>query len=135
VALNDLLAPYMRRMGLQVPTLPGQITTNDLDKKNVQLTNRKYELERYLSEMMVVLADRTPLPLYTFLNFHGQGQIEFTQTETLKKMTSINFDTVEVAIPRNQILVGTQGTAKINYVLEMQYRAHEFTMEEPLLLG
>jgi PX domain len=70
VVLNDQLAPIIKSLGLQCPELPGPISNKDTPSRNNILTARKFHLEKYLTELIMLLTERAPIELLTFLNLH-----------------------------------------------------------------
>jgi hypothetical protein len=63
------LLPFARENQVQLPELPPNIERGSRDAKR-ELTERKNKLEKYLSELLVALANHAPTSLYFFLNVH-----------------------------------------------------------------
>jgi hypothetical protein len=68
VALHDLLLPYIRSLGVDAPALPPQVNVAESSSMNQALTKRKFDLQKYLVQILVLLSDRFPLPLMQFLH-------------------------------------------------------------------
>jgi len=109
----------MRALGFRSPELPGPIVSNrQSSTHNANLTTRKYQLEKYLCELLLLLSDRAPLPLLQFLNFQEQL---IDLTTNLDKTTEIQLAKATVSVPANQILVNELGKAKINYKVNLSF--------------
>jgi hypothetical protein len=53
-------------MGQEPPKLPSLIERSDRNRQQ-GLTKRKYELQEYMRKVIVMMIERLPMPLITFL--------------------------------------------------------------------
>lgn len=62
IDLHEELGFYCRQLGVECPELPPPIKS----ESEAELTQRQWLLQKYLCDLMVVLAERAPLPLLAF---------------------------------------------------------------------
>ena len=127
-ALQDQLLPYFKLMGQEAPKLPPMIDRSDRNRQQ-GLTKRKYELQEYMRKIIVMMIDRLPMPLITFLQIHEQAQLGFNVPEQLQLLTELNMNSCEVKVPRNTILVNFDGVPKVYYLVRLSY----YPFQQPVI--
>lgn len=123
VTLNDQLAPFASSLGIQLPDLPGPIPNQDQSLLNQNLNQRMQNLEEYLTKVLVLLTNRAPLPLLTFLEIHERSGLDFLRLDNLQKLTEISLSTKSlITINQSNIIVNTAGKAKPHFYVKLTYK-------------
>ena len=123
--------PFIRSIGVDAPVLPAQVNLAESSSRNQSLTKRKYDLQKYLVQMIVLLSDRAPVPLLQFLNMQEQLHLGFSSLEQLKKLSELNLIGAQARILRNAILVGPNNRPKVYFQLQLYYQSFALPIETP----
>lgn len=104
VTLHEELLTYFTELGIQPPALPPQFDDRVKRSRDQNLTNRQYNIQRYLQQVLLKLINRAPSELLVFLQLHEQA-LDFTDRDLLCKISFINGASVSVVISRCSICV------------------------------
>ena len=87
IDLHEALEPLFRAENITQPRLPPKIELINDVQRNANLTDRKKQLQKYLRDVLELLAVRMPPHLLIFLGLHEQSALGYQNAEQIKRIS------------------------------------------------
>lgn len=125
---------------MEPPALPPKIELINDTHRNGNLTERKQQLQRYLREVLKLMAFRLPPHLLVFLGLVEQKSLGYSSSAQIQKLAGINIkpssqDSLpEVTVPESKIQFFND-EPKTTYMVTLRYKPftkHDDAGEAPL---